>query len=101
MELKFRRKEIKYEAENLNIDEQDCITMIELFVKEKLDDEAQEVFYFELESKEITVQNIKDALYQATLANVSLQIIKKELKEYENSPEKYKEKVCKYKEEIE
>ena len=93
MELKFKRKEIKYEVENLNLEEQDCITMIELFVKEKLDDEAQEVFYVELENKEVTVQNIKEALYQATLANVSLKIIKKELKEHEESPDKYLEKV--------
>lgn len=93
MELKFKRKEIKYEVENLNLEEQDCITMIELFVKAKLDDEAQEVFYVELENKEVTVQNIKEALYQATLANVSLKIIKKELKEHEENPDKYLEKV--------
>ena len=93
MELKFKRKEIKYEVENLNLEEQDCITMIELFVKEKLDDEAQEVFYVELENKEVNVQNIKDALYQATLANVSLKIIKKELEEHAENPDKYIEKV--------
>lgn len=93
MELKFKRKEIKYEVETINIQEQDAICLIELFIKDKLDDEAQEVFYTELEDKEINSQTVKEALYQAVLGNMSLIVLKNVIKEYEENPEKYKEKV--------
>lgn len=96
MDLKFKRQEIKYQVETVNIQEQDAIYLVEIFVKDRLDDEAQEVFYSELEDKEINSQTVKEALYQAVLGNMSLIVLKNVIKEYEENPEKYKEKVKKF-----
>lgn len=89
MELKFKREEKKHNLEDLKILEQDSITMVELFVKDNLDDTSQEVFYTELEGKEITTDNVKDALFQAVISNVSAGILKNVLTEYAENPEIY------------
>ena len=51
MKLSFPRKETKYEVEDLNLRQEDCVKMIEIFVKSNLIDEAQEVFYEHLKNK--------------------------------------------------
>lgn len=89
MELKFKREEKKHNLEDLKILEQDSITMVELFVKDNLDDTSQEVFYTELEGKEITTDNVKDALFQAVISNVSAGILKNVITEYAENPEAY------------
>lgn len=93
MILNFKRLEKKYEVMDINFKEQDSITMTELFVKNMLDDEAQEVFYSELEDKEINASNVKDALFNAVLSQTSVNILKNEMKEYSKDPEKYQKKV--------
>lgn len=93
MILKFKREERKYGVMDIMLEEQDSITMIEIFVKQKLDEEAQEVFYVELEKKEINSKNVKEALFKAVLSNISVNILKKEMQEYSKNPVEYQNKI--------
>lgn len=96
MELKYTREEVKYQLEKLDLTEQECVTMIEVFVKHKLPDTAQEVFYTEMMNKEVTVEHVKNALYHAVLSNVSETILKFGIEQYENNQEKFKEDMEKW-----
>lgn len=96
MQLQYNREEVKYEVEEVTLSDQECVTMVELFVKHKLPDTAQEVFYTEMLNKEVTTENVKNALYQAVLSNVSVNLINYGLEQFEKNPEQFKQDVEKY-----
>lgn len=96
MELQFNREEVKYEVEEVSLSDQECVTMVELFVKHKLPDTAQEVFYTEMIGKEVSTENVKNALYQAILSNVSVNLIHYGIEQYEKNPAQFKEDVENY-----
>jgi hypothetical protein len=96
MNLLFKPKEYKLEVENITLDNNDVITMIELFVKENLTQNGREVFYSHLdELMEKTpaldqIEMIKDALYQAVLGEVSAKVLSATLKDIEANPDNWK-----------
>lgn len=96
MELKFTRDTEKYQVEEVSLSDQECVTMVELFVKHKLPDTAQEVFYTEMTNKEVNVEHVKNALYQAVLSNVSVNLLKFGIEQYKDNPEGFKQDVEKF-----
>lgn len=88
MELSFNRLERKYSVQEIEIQEENMAMMVELFVRDNLGDEAQECFYAELENKEVTEVDIKNALYKAVLSNQVVVAIKQVTEFYEGGGSK-------------
>lgn len=99
MELSYKREGKKYDVSLINIKDQDAIKMTELYVNMKLDDASQEVFYSQLEDKEINTENIKEALYQAVLSKMSVTILNLAIDEFKKAPDTFKEEIKKLVEE--
>ena len=77
MQLTLNRLEKKYSVQEIEIEDDNLILMVELFVRDHLSDEGQESFYAELEGKAITEESVKDALYRAILSNQVAVAVKK------------------------
>jgi hypothetical protein len=100
MDLLFKPKEYQLEVENITLQNEDIVKMIELFVRDNLNQGGQEVFYSHIdelkETQPALAQDaiLKDALYQAVLAQSSVNLLHCALKDIEENPEKW-EKLAK------